>query len=114
MTLNREIRAKIQASEILEALTIALSKAVELEVSTYIDFDLERMESGANSRFHTRINLFEGTVDHEIDLKLIDNPAYSELQQWHIEQVQQRKKSLIKNIASLEQMRHILINQHRN
>ncbi|MGF1589069.1 MAG: hypothetical protein ACFCU7_07470 [Pleurocapsa sp.] len=114
MTLNREIRAKNQASEILKALNLALSEAVELEVSTYLDGDLERRELASASRFYTRINLFEGTVDHEIDLKLIDNLAYSELQQWHIGQVNQRKNSLIKNIASLEQMRRILLQHNRN
>ncbi len=114
MALNREISAKNQANEILTALNVALSEAVELEVSTYIDFDLDRRESLSVSRFHTRINLFDGTVDHEIDLKLIDNPAYSELQQWHIEQVRQRENSLIKNITSLEQMRRILLKHKRN
>lgn len=114
MTLNRAIRTKNQASEILKALNLALSEAVEIEVSTYLDDDLDRRESSSASRFYTRINLLDGTVDHEIDLKLIDNPAYSELQQWHIGQVHQRKNSLIKNITSLEQMRRILLQHSRN
>lgn len=109
----RRITAKPLAQEIFQALTIAMSETAEIEVTTYVDsWDLDHLErSASTSRFHTQIDLLNKTVEHEIDLKLIDNPAYGELQRWHIEQVRQRQDSLIKNLASLEQMRQIVLNQ---
>ncbi|MEN9871347.1 MAG: hypothetical protein RLZZ171_2339 [Cyanobacteriota bacterium] len=112
MTSNRQTTAPSLAQEIFQLLTIAMSEIVEVEVSTYVDsWDLDHLEQSAStSRFYTQIDLLNQTVEHEVDLKLIDNPTYGELQRWHIEQVRQRQESLIKNLANLEQMRQILIN----
>ena len=109
--LNRKIAVQIQGKEIVETLTEAMSETAEIEVTTYIDsLDLDQIEQSAStSCFHTQINLLNGTVNHEIDLKLIDNPAYRELQRWHIEQVHQRQDSLVENLASLEKMRRIFL-----
>ena len=114
MTLNKEVKAKIQAGKIFEALTIAISEAIELEVTTiYTSGDLDQINpSSSESRLHTRFNLLDGTVDHEIDLKLIDNPVYDELQRLHIEQVEQRQASLIEKLASLAKMRNIFMNSN--
>jgi len=92
-------------------LTVAISETPEIEVTTYIDsLDLDQLEQSASAHcFHTQVNLLNGTVDHEIDLKLIDNPAYRELQRWHIEQVHQRQDCLVKNLAVLEKMRRIFL-----
>ncbi len=103
------MQGKIQAQEIFTALTIAISKTVEINVTTCIENDLDRAtQSLLPERFTTQINLLNGTVEHEIDLKLIDNPAYRELQRWHIEQVKQRQGFLNKNLASLEEMRRLV------
>ncbi|MEO0014587.1 MAG: hypothetical protein RLZZ535_2976 [Cyanobacteriota bacterium] len=112
MTSNRQTTAPSLAQEIFQALTIAMSETAEIEVITYVDsWDLDHLEQSAStSRFYTQIDLLNQTVEHEVDLKLIDNPTYGELQRWHIEQVRQRQESLIKNLANLEQMRQILIN----
>ncbi len=103
------MQGKIQAQEIFAALTIAMSKTVEINVTTCIENDLDRVtQSPSAQRFATQINLLNGTVEHEVDLKLIDNPVYRELQRWHIEQVKQRQGFLNKNLASLEEMRRLV------
>lgn len=109
--LDRETRIEIQILEIFDALTVAISETPEIEVTTYIDsLDLDQIEQSAStSRLHSQVNLLNGTVNHEIDLKLIDNPAYRELQRWHIEQIHQRQNSLVKNLVSLENMRRIVL-----
>lgn len=114
MVLNQELQAKIEAEKISEALAIAISEGVELQVTTYIDdSDLDQIEPSTSASFlSTRSNLLDGTVDHEIDLKLVDNPAYPELQRWHIEQVKQRQNSLIANLASLGKLRRVFLNQN--
>ena len=98
-------------TKIFEALTIAAIETPEIEVITCIDSsDLDLPENSlSTSGFRTQINLWEKTVDHEIDLKLIDNPAYGELQRWHIEQVYQTQNSVTENFASLEKMRRFFL-----
>ena len=98
-----------------QTLTVAMGETVEIEVTTYItEGDLDSLEefSSAN-RLHTQIDFYEQTVAHEIDRKLIDNPAYRELQRWHIEQVRQRQDSIAQNLASLAAMRIILHRDRR-
>ena len=110
--MNQEIRTAIENIEIFEALTEAVSETVEIEVTTCIDLDLEQLEQSAStSRIHTEIDLLNRTINHEVDLKLIDNPAYGELQRWHIEQVHQRQDSIAKNLASLVKMRNVFLDQ---
>ena len=96
--------------EILQVITTAMSKSAEIEVITYVDsWDLDSAErSPSASRIQTKIDLLNKTIDREIDSKLIDNPAYGELQRWHIEQVRQRQDSLVDNLASLEKMRQMI------
>lgn len=110
-TLDRTKIPEIKAKIIFEALTAAISETAEIEVTTYIDsLDLDQIEKSAStSRFYTQISLLEGRVDHEVDLKLIDNPAYRELQRWHIEQVHQTQDSIVENLTNLEKMRRIFL-----
>ena len=98
------------AREILQVIITAMSESAEIEVTTYIDsWDLDSAErSPSASRIQTKIDLLNKTVEREIDSKLIDNPAYGELQRWHIEQVRQRQDSLVDNLASLEKMRQMI------
>ena len=99
--------------EILQAIDLAMSETAEIAVTTCVEEgDLDDRESGATDRFYTQIDLLAKTVAHEIDRKLIDNPAYRELQRWHIEQVHQRQESLIENLASLEIMRQLILKQN--
>ena len=104
---------KTLAQAIFQVLTAAMSETAEIEVTTYVDsWDLDHLErSSSTSRLHTQINLLDQTIEHEVDLKLIDNPAYGELQRWHTEQVRQRQESLVKNLASLEKMRQIILSR---
>ena len=96
-------------NEIREALICAMSKAAEVNITTAIVRDLDRVENNVSApSLSTHINLLDNTVNREIDLKLIDNPAYGELQRWHIEQVKHQQASLVRNLASLESMRRIV------
>lgn len=111
---QQQLQDLIEGGEILEALTFVISEAVEIEVITCIDnTDLDQIPpSTSNNCLHTRLNLFTGMVDHEIDLKLIDNPAYSELQRWHTKQVRQKQNSLIDRLANLEKLRRLFLSRN--
>lgn len=106
MTAMEEFRQKIQAGQMFEALTLAMSEAIELEITTWVaSSEIDSVdESQPGYRLHTRINLVDGEVDNEIGSEFLQNPAYSELKQMHLEQVQQGRETLLKNLASLQKM----------
>ena len=108
--IDKPLAEKELVEEILQIITTAMSESAEIEVITYIDsWDLDSVErSPSASRIQTKIDLLNKTVNREIDSKLIDNPAYGELQRWHIEQARQRQDSLVDNLASLEKMRQMM------
>ena len=110
---NRHTYKQDLVREVWQTLTNAIGETAEIEVTTYVNSgDLDRLDkSSPVCRLQTQIDLFDRTVEHEIDRELIDNPAYRELQRWHIEQVRQRQDSLTKNLASLETMRHIVLDR---
>ena len=114
MIIENQAIARALTQKILEAINVAMSETTQIAVTTCIDSgDIDRIQQSASaSRFRTQIDLLNKTVEHKIDRKLIDNPAYRELQRWHIEQVHQRQDSLIENLASLEMMRHLALKQN--
>lgn len=107
MTAMEEFRARVMAGEIAEALSLAMSEAIELKVTTWVassDRSTSLSESQPGYRWRTRIDLVNGEVENEIGSEFINNPAYRELQRLHLEQVQQGRKILIANLETLQAM----------
>lgn len=110
MTPLEEFKAKIKAGEMFEALAIAMSESIELNITTWVASAEEQLEetSQPGYRMRTRINLVDGEVDNEIGQEFLSNPAYAELQKLHLEQVKQGREILLNNLASLQSMFAIL------
>lgn len=107
MSAMEEFRAKVMAGEIAEALSLAMSEAIELKVTTWVassDRSTSLSESQPGYRWRTRLDLVNGEVENEIGSEFINNPAYRELQRLHLEQVQQGRKILIANLETLQAM----------
>lgn len=106
MTPLEEFRQKIEAGEIFAALAIAMSEAVELDVTTSIASAQNRQEESSQSDcwMHTRINLIDGKIENEISRKFANNSAYAHLQKLHLEQVKQGREIVLNNLASLQSM----------
>ena len=107
VTAIEEFREKMRAGAIFDALTLAISEAVELKITTWVsssDLEARTEESQPGYRLHSRINLVNGEVENEIGSELINNPNYDQLQQLHLEQVQRGRETLIQNIKSLQAM----------
>jgi hypothetical protein len=107
MTAMEEFREKIRAGAIFDALTLAMSEAIELKITTWVadsQTDIRDEASQPGYRLRTRMNLVSGEVENEIGSEFMNNPAYAELQKLHLEQVQQGREVLIKNLESLQGM----------
>lgn len=106
MTPLEEFQEKVRAGQMFDALAIAMSEAIELNITTSVassaDESLESSQPGY--RMRTRINLVDGEVENEIGREFVTNPAYAELQKLHLEQVKQGREILLNNLASLQSM----------
>jgi hypothetical protein len=120
-----EFKDKLRSGEIFEALTIAMSEAIELKVTTWIssaespptsqDFYAngtlkEDLQPSKGSCLSTRINLVDGEIENEIGSEFIGNEAYAELQKFHLEQVKEGREILLKNIESLQKIFVVMTN----
>jgi hypothetical protein len=107
MTPLEEFKEKIKAGEMFDALAIAMSESIELNITTWVasseDQQLDET-SQPGYRMRTRINLVDGEVDNEVGREFASNPAYAELQKLHMEQVKQGREILLNNLASLQSM----------
>lgn len=105
MTATEQFKDKIQKGEVYDALTLAMSEAIELKITTWVASsetdDLDN-DSKPGYRMRTSINLVEGKIDNEIGREFASNPAYEELQKLHLEQVQQGREIILNNLASLQ------------
>ncbi|MBD1835543.1 hypothetical protein H6F61_23380 [Cyanobacteria bacterium FACHB-472] len=105
MAASDDFKQKLKAGKIVEALSTALSEAIELKITTWVakaDSDQEQPEPG--SRMQTRINIVDGDITNEIGNQFLDTGPYSELRQFHLEQVQQSREIIQDNLKSLQKL----------
>jgi hypothetical protein len=112
MASSDDFREQLKAGNITEALTLALSKAVELKITTWVpsaEDVVETTETKPGHRLRTRINAIEGRVENEIGDQFIGNGRYRELRQFHFEQAAQSNKIIQNNLKSLQKLFEVLI-----
>ena len=105
MTALEEFRGKIASGKVFDALTLAMSEAIELDITTWVasnDTDGTEDSCQPGYRMRTRINIVDGEIENEIGREFVTNPAYVELQKLHLEQVQQGRETLLNNLVSLQ------------
>lgn len=113
MATSDEFKAQLKAGKIVEALTLALGEAVELEITTWVSSSktsdsAETDKPTADCRIRTRMNIVDGAIDNEIGTRFIGNGPYTELRQFHMEQVQQGRQIIQQNLENLQQLFTVL------
>ena len=115
MAISDDFKEKLKAGKIVDALTLALGEAVELEITTWVSSpnseaktSLEGERPPADCRMRTRINIVDGEIDNEVGSKFIGNGPYTELQQFHMEQVQEGRQTIQQNLENLQQLFTVL------
>ena len=107
MASNEDFKQAIRSGNISEAFLVAMSNAPELNITTKIitaEGDrADAAQSEIDNYLHTHINLIEGKVENEIGEKLTGD-RYSEIKQFHIEQVTQGHQTIQHNLISLQKM----------
>ena len=107
MTASEEFKQAIKAGNISEAFVVAMSNAPELNITTKIvTADGSKIDANGgvdDGYLHTHINLIEGKVENEIGEKLTGD-RYSEIKQFHIQQVTESHQTIQHNLISLQKM----------
>lgn len=113
MTASEDFKEKLKAGKIVDALTLALGEAIELEITTWVSSESTADTQASDSQsdqalpghcMRTRINIVDGHIDNEVGAQFIGNGPYTELRQFHLEQVQQGRQILQQNLATLQQI----------
>ena len=106
MTSSDDFKQAIRAGNINEAFLVAMSNAPELNITTkIITADGHSTDVGPeiDNYLHTHINLIEGKVENEIGEKLTGD-RYSEIKQFHLQQVTKGHQTIQQNLLSLQRM----------
>ncbi|MBD1878066.1 hypothetical protein [Coleofasciculus sp. FACHB-T130] len=114
MATSDKFKQQLKAGKIVEALSTALSETIELEITTWVssaDVDDRTSEEQPQpgSRMQTRINIVEGDITNEIGDRFLNSGPYSELRQFHLEQVQQSRVIINDNLKSLQKLFGMLL-----
>lgn len=114
MTTSDDFKAQLKAGKIIDALTLALGEAVELEITTWVSSasdsttSIEAEAPPPESRMRTRMNIVDGDINNEVGTQFIGNGPYTELQQFHRAQVQDGPQMIQHNLENLQQLFSVL------
>lgn len=116
MATSDDFKAQLKAGKIVDALTLALGEAVELEITTWVSSSKNSDEKtaseadkpAADCRMRTRMNIVDGAIDNEVGSRFIGNGPYTELREFHMEQVQQGREIIQQNLENLQHLFTVL------
>ncbi|MGQ4649087.1 hypothetical protein [Lyngbya aestuarii] len=115
MSISDDFKEKLKAGKIVDALTLALSEAIELEITTWVSSNksyaqtsAEAEQPHADCRMRTRLNIVDGDIENEIGSQFIGNGLYTELRQFHLDQVQEGRQIIQQNLENLQQLFSVL------
>ncbi len=106
MATSDDFKRNLKAGNLSQALRVALSNAIELEITTWVvPIDADPMEVQTPKpgyQMRTRINMVDGDIENEIGSRFLSNGPYAELQEFHLSQVKRGRDTIRKNLQSLE------------
>ncbi|WP_072622127.1 hypothetical protein [Spirulina major] len=106
MAASDEFRQYLKEGKVVDALTLALGEAIELEITTWVSTDDSAVlgEPSPGARMRTRMNLVDGDINNEVGSQFIGSGPYTELRDFHLQQVQEGRDIIKQNLESLQQM----------
>lgn len=109
MTSSEDFKQAIRTGNISEAFLVAMSNAPKLDITTKIISDsgkarqINANQPQVDNYLRTHINLIEGKIENEIGEQFAGD-RYSEIKQFHIEQVTKGHQTIQHNLVSLQKM----------
>jgi hypothetical protein len=109
MATSEEFKREFKAGNFDRALKLALTEAIELKITTWVmpaDADgFDRHEQAKpGDRMYTRINIIDGDIENEIGSRFLNGGPYSELREFHLDQVKQGRNIINRNLQNLQKL----------
>lgn len=111
MAVSDKFKQALKEGKIEEALQLALGEAIELEITTWVraanPYNANQQipdNSLPGHRMRTRINIVEGEINTEVGSHFLGNGPYTELRQFHVNQIEESRNVLQQNLESLQQL----------
>ena len=112
MTSRDDLREAIKAGNLADALVMAMSNAVELNITTWVTSEEKKPKLAKEVRpgesLRSQINLVEGKINNEVGEQFVDSTTHKALKRFHLEQVLQGNKTIRDNIKSLQKLFELL------
>jgi len=105
-----DFRAALRAGKLEEAFLLAMGRATELEVTTWVvpagsgRATPAQLAPQPGWRLRTRIDLLQGDIENEVGDRFLRDRHYQELRQFHREQVGRGSEIIAQNIESLRRL----------
>lgn len=112
MASSEDFKKYIQAGKLSEALSLAMSAAVKLQITTRVLDDADMVtekESLPGDRLRTQINMVEGQITNEIGEQFTGKSPYQALKQAHLTQVKEGVKTIQNNLKTLQKLFRLLV-----
>ena len=100
-----EVKTKIRAGEINEAMSIAMAEAMKIEFVTSLSEDGGKSISVA---FRTLIDLLQNEIENEFKESSESNSAIKQVENLHFQEVAIAHQRILQNVQSLQQMFELL------
>ena len=107
MSKIEEVKAKIRNGEIDEAMAIAMSEALKLEIVTSSS---ENAEPSNSIYFRSIIDLLENEIENELGESFGNSQANNHIEKIHFQEVETAHQKILQNIQSLQQMFSLIQN----
>lgn len=98
MSKIEEVKGKIRDGDIDQAMAIAMSEALKIEIVT---------SSSQDGNFRSTVNLLENEIEHELGESLDGNNG-DQIKQLHFQEVENANQRILQNIQSLQTMFNLL------
>ncbi|NJL01099.1 MAG: hypothetical protein HC910_11250 [Spirulinaceae cyanobacterium SM2_1_0] len=110
MSPSDDFRAALRAGQPQEAFLLAMSRATELRVTTWVVPTGQAADAKGviapqpGRRLRTHINLLQGDIENEVGDRFLRDRQYQELRQFHHQQVGKGSEIVAQNIESLRRL----------
>lgn len=101
--MSEEFATHLQQGKLADALTVALTNSIELEITTWIAAP-DSPEPTFGDCLYTKINIIDGEIDNQIGSRCLDQGSYQKINDFHQEQVQYSSQMIQQNLETLQQL----------
>lgn len=100
---SEDFKQALREGKLSEALLLAISKAPEIEITTWIASPGADEQSKIDNSLHTTINLVAGEINNVVGEGIISG-SHPEIERLHFQEVERARDTIRENLATVQQI----------